>query len=207
MELLAAERAAVADLSHRLRTPVTALRLDAEAVADHGLGQRLQVHIAVLQRTIDAIVREARRPVRADLAADSDAVDVVGDRCRFWQALAEDQGRAITVDLPPGPVVVPVAAVDLADLVDVLIDNVFAHTPEGTPFGVTLQSGDGTVRLLVEDAGPGIAWPSPAPRTGSTGLGLDIARRTATGCGGSLAVGSAPMGGTRVEATLPLRSA
>jgi len=68
-ELLAAERAAVADLSHRLRTPVTALRLDVEAVEDTELASRLQNHIAGLQRTIDAIVREARRPVRTDLAA------------------------------------------------------------------------------------------------------------------------------------------
>jgi signal transduction histidine kinase len=207
VELLAAERAAVADLSHRLRTPVTALRLDAEAVADPGLAQRLQVHIAVLQRTIDAIVREARRPVRTDLAADSDAVAVVGERCRFWQALADDQGRATSIHLPPGPVVVPVAAVDLADLVDVLIDNVFAHTPEGTPFEVTLETGEDTVRLVVEDAGAGLADPAPGPRTGSTGLGLDIARRTATGSGGTLTVRPAATGGTRVEATLPRRPA
>ena len=49
-ELLAAERAAVGDLSHRLRTPVTALRLDAEAVRDPELAARLQEHIASLQR-------------------------------------------------------------------------------------------------------------------------------------------------------------
>ena len=50
-ELLAEERLAVADLSHRLRTPVTALRLDAEAVPDPSLASRLQDHIGVLQRT------------------------------------------------------------------------------------------------------------------------------------------------------------
>ena len=67
-ELLAAERAAVGDLSHRLRTPVTALRLDAEAVADPAVARRLQDHITVLQLTVDQIVKEARRPVQSTLA-------------------------------------------------------------------------------------------------------------------------------------------
>jgi signal transduction histidine kinase len=207
VDLLAAERAAVADLSHRLRTPVTALRLDAEAVPDPALAHRLQEHIGVLQRTVDAIVHEARRPVRTDLAADSDVVAVVRSRCHFWQALAEDQGRRMGVVLPAGPVLVPVAGDDLVDLVDVLIDNVFAHTPEGTPFGVTLEATATTVLLRVEDAGPGMSGGPPGPRPGSTGLGLDIARRTATGCGGELVVGAGPSGGTRVEATLPRTSA
>lgn len=206
-ELLAAERAAVADLSHRLRTPVTALRLDAEAVPEPALAQRLQEHIAVLQRTIDAVVREARRPVRTDLSAGCDASSVVGGRCRYWQALAEDQGRPVHVDVAVdtdgGPLTVPVAADDLADLVDVLIDNVFAHTPEGTPFTVSLAATGGQVRLRVDDAGPGPTSRPAGDRTGSTGLGLDIARRTATGCGGDLTLGPGPGGGTRVEVTLP----
>ena len=92
-ELLAEERLAVADLSHRLRTPVTALRLDAEAVSDAAVGERLQEHIGVLQRSIDAIVREARRPVRTDLPARTDAVATVRERVDHWRALAEDQGR------------------------------------------------------------------------------------------------------------------
>ncbi len=129
VELLAAERAAVADLSHRLRTPVTALRLDVDAVRDEELADRLREHIGALQRTVDAIVKEARRPVRTDLG------DCLRRRRRrwpqrvaFWSALADDQLRAYAIELPERPVFAPLAADDLADVVDVLIDNVFAHT-------------------------------------------------------------------------------
>ncbi len=213
VELLAAERAAVGDLSHRLRTPVTALRLDAEGVRDPQLAQRLQDHILVLQRSIDAIVKEARRPVRTDLAAVSDAVATVRNRVTFWSALAEDQGRPMTVSLPgpePGEAVrVAIAGDDLADLVDVLIDNVFAHTADGTPFGVSLAVRADRAVLVVADRGADGPAVGPAvgpaePQVGHTGLGLDIARRTATGCGGALRIGPGPAGGTRVEVELPL---
>ncbi|WP_296602471.1 HAMP domain-containing sensor histidine kinase [Nocardioides sp.] len=203
VELLAAERASVGDLSHRLRTPVTALRLDAEAVEDPALAARLADHIRVLQRSIDAIVKEARRPVRTDLAAAGDATAAVRARVGFWSALAEDQGRLMSVALPDRPLMVPVAGDDLADLVDVLIDNVFAHTPDGTPFEVRLDTDGASALLVVADSGPGVA-PPRTDRVGSTGLGLDIARRTAAGCGGELRLGSPPQGGTRVVVRLPL---
>jgi signal transduction histidine kinase len=202
-ELLAAERAAVGDLSHRLRTPVTALRLDAEAVSDKALSRRLADHIAVLQRSIDAIVREARRPVRTDLPAVGDIAETVRERTSFWEVLAEDQERPTEISVPEGEVTVGVAPDDLADLVDVLIDNVFAHTPERTPFAVRLDVEDGTARLVVSDDGPGPA-DRAGDRLGSTGLGLDIARRTATGSGGDLRFGPGADGGTTVEVTLPL---
>ena len=202
-ELLAAERAAVGDLSHRLRTPVTALRLDAEAVPDRALSRRLADHIAVLQRSIDAIVREARRPVRTDLPAVGDLAETVRERTSFWEVLAEDQERPTEFSVPDGEITVPVAPDDLADLVDVLIDNVFAHTPEQTAFAVRLDVADGTARLVVSDDGPGPA-DRAADRLGSTGLGLDIARRTATGSGGDLRFGPGEEGGTTVEVTLPL---
>ncbi len=206
VELLAAERATVGDLSHRLRTPVTALRLDAEAVADPALAARLADHLQVLQRSIDVIVKEARRPVRTDLTAAGDATATVRERVAFWSALAEDQGRAMTVSVPDRPLVVPVAVDDLTDLVDLLVDNVFAHTPDGTAFEVALDAEGGHAVLVVADRGPGPA-PRPAQdRVGSTGLGLDIARRTAAGCGGELRVSSPPQGGARVEVRLPLVS-
>jgi signal transduction histidine kinase len=202
-ELLAEERLAVADLSHRLRTPVTALRLDAEAVPESGLAQRLQEHIGVLQRTIDAIVREARRPVRTDLPARTDAVTAVRERAEHWQALADDQGRPTSAVLDEGPLPVALSGEDLVDLVDVLIDNVFAHTEEPAGFTILLERQGGEVRLRVEDEGAGLV-PRDEERPGSTGLGLDIARRTAESCGGRLTLGPRPGGGTRVEVVLPL---
>jgi signal transduction histidine kinase len=203
-DLLTEERLAVADLSHRLRTPVTALRLDAEAVSDPSLGGRLQEHIGVLQRTIDAIVHEARRPVRTDLPGRTDAVATVRERTDHWRALAEDQGRPTRVRLADGPLPVALASEDLADLVDVLLDNVFAHTEEPAGFSVTLDRHDSDVRLVVEDDGGG-PESRGGDRPGSTGLGLDIARRTAAACGGRLEFGPGAAGGTRVEVTLPLR--
>lgn len=204
MELLTVERAAVADLSHRLRTPVTALRLDAEAVADPELGQRLQEHIGVLQRTVDAIVREARRPVRTDLAPDCDATATVARRLEFWRPLAEDQGRPLEVVLPAAEVRVPMSEVDLADLVDVVIDNVFAHTREGTALRVELHRSGEVAVLSVSDSGPGFS-DDRAQRVGTSGLGLDIASRTAAGAGGSVRTGRSAEGGALVEVTLPVR--
>ncbi len=202
-ELLVAERAAVADLSHRLRTPVTALRLDAEAVAEPELAVRLQEHIASLQRTIDAIVKEARRPVRSALPSHCDATATVADRLAFWSVLADDQGRVLDTDLPHAPLMVRAAADDLADLVDVLVDNVFAHTPEGAAFRVTLHATNHGAELLVVDEGPGLSA-GREDRPGSTGLGLDIARRTAMGAGGDLRISSLETGGTQVKVLLPL---
>ena len=203
-ELLIAERAAVADLSHRLRTPVTALRLDAEAVSEPELAERLGDHIGVLQRSIDAIVHEARRPVRRDLRETCDAAAVVRERISFWQALAEDQERAVDVSVPDRVMTVPLAAEDLADLVDVLVDNVFAHTPEGTPFAVALSGAGEHARLEVSDEGPGPHRGAPGRRQGTSGLGLDIVRRTARDAGGSLTLEPSTPRGTRVELVLPL---
>jgi signal transduction histidine kinase len=201
-ELLVAERAVVADLSHRLRTPVTALRLDAENVEQPELAARLEEHVTALQRTVDAIVKEARRPVRTDLAATCDAATTIRDRVAFWAVLAEDQGRRLTVRTPEGPVPVPLSTDDLADVVDVLVDNVFSHTHESTAFAVTLDVVGGEAVLAVTDTGTGLD--PGARRSGSTGLGLDIVQRTARSVGGSSRFSSGRTG-TRVEVRLPLR--
>ena len=206
-QLLTAEREAVADLSHRLRTPVTALRLDAEAVSEMELADRLRAHIGVLERTVDAVVKDARRPVRSTVGRSCDAASVVRDRVAFWSALAVDQGRNVTVSIPRAVTPVAMDAADLVDVVDALLDNIFAHTPDGTDFAVSLtRSEPRLARLEVSDAGPGARGPDLAVRGHSTadssGLGLDIVRRAAIAAGGDLTITSSASGGMLVVVTL-----
>jgi signal transduction histidine kinase len=204
VELLATERDAVADLSHRLRTPVTALRLDADMVRDPEVGERLRAHLAHLERTVDAVVHDARRPVLADLTALSNISQVVSERVAFWSALAEEQLRPLRVTLPSIPVTARIEASDLADVIDVLIDNVFAYTEEGVPLDVTVAAEPGGgASLTVEDGGPGLPSADVVGRgssgAGSSGLGLDIARRAAHASGGRLELGKSRLGGALVR--------
>ena len=77
---------------------------------------------------------------------------------------------------------------DLTTLVDILLQNVFIHSPEGTAYEVSLGSGAvGGAVLVVRDYGSGFpAIERPTPTPGSTGLGLSIAERLAVAAGGSL---------------------
>lgn len=205
-ELLEAEREAVADLSHRLRTPLTALRLDAEAVQDSSHRERLLGHLDALQRTVDEVIREARRPVREGVQASCDAAQVVGVRAAFWAVLMEDQGRSFAVEVRPAPDLVRVTPDDLGAAVDALLQNALLHTPEGTAVRVAVRPGPGRcTQVVVSDRGPGYP-PSAIDRgrstAGSTGLGLDIARRTAEASGGEVVLGTAPEGGASVTLVL-----
>jgi signal transduction histidine kinase len=206
--LVASERDGVADLSHRLRTPVTALRLDTEFVEDPDVAERLRGHVTQLERTVDAIVHDAKRPSRSvHVSTSCDVGRVVAERVAFWSALAEDQDRPLRLALPDRPLRARLDAADLSDVVDVLIDNVFAHTEEGVPVEIwVVPRADGAVVLTVEDAGPGLPSVDVIKRgrssAGSTGLGLDIVRRAALASGGSLELGRSRLGGALVRLVL-----
>jgi signal transduction histidine kinase len=217
-ELLEAERELVADLSHRLRTPLTVLRLDAEGLSDHEEARRLADDVDELERAVTGVIRQARRPVQEDLiapAAESDAAKVAEDRLAFWAPLAEDQERPFELvgvgpegeNGPLGSTTVAVAADELEAALDALLGNVFAHTPEGTAFRVEVRAlSDGGISLAVEDAGPGLS-PDFVARgvsgAGGTGLGLDIARRTAEAVGGVFRIGRSAAGGARIAMEFP----
>ena len=215
-ELLEAERELVADLSHRLRTPLTVLRLDAEGLDNPEEARRLADDVDELERAVTGMIRQARRPVEADIiAAETDAVKVAEDRLAFWAPLAEDQERPYEFvsmannidDRSPATTTVAVSVDELEAAFDALLGNVFAHTPEGTAFRVEVRTlSDGGISLAVEDAGPGLS-PDFVERgvsgAGGTGLGLDIARRTAEAAGGVFRIGRSAAGGARVAMELP----
>ncbi|MDQ1517827.1 MAG: hypothetical protein QOE80_3657 [Actinomycetota bacterium] len=215
-ELLEAERELVADLSHRLRTPLTVLRLDAEGLGNPEEARRLADDVDELERAVTGVIRKARRPVQEDIvAAETDAVKVAEARLAFWAPLAEDQERPF--DLlrvgpegeagPLGVTTVGVSADELEAALDALLGNVFAHTDEGTAFRVELRAlSDGGISLAVEDSGPGLS-PDLVERgvsgAGGTGLGLDIVRRTAEGAGGVFRISRSAAGGARIALELP----
>ena len=213
VRLLAAERELAADLSHRLRTPLTALRLNAASLGTGDAAEQTREAVAQLEREVDQIIRTARgRGDRFDAAPEPlscDAAEVIRDRVAFWSALAEDEGRQWQLAGATGPAPVPVGAADLGAALDALLGNVFRHTPEGAGFSVVVHTGADTVTVLVGDAGPGIADPDEALRRGhghggegSTGLGLDIVRRVAESTGGGVQVGGSMLGGTEIALRL-----
>jgi signal transduction histidine kinase len=207
VRLLRMEREAAADLSHRLRTPLTAIRLDAEALEPGSGTQRLLDDLDELERTVDFVIREARRPGRTDAAADCDLAAVAAERVDFWTVLAEEQERELEFMSDGEPAPIGMGADDATAMIDALIGNVFAHTDEGIDFTVAVASVDAAeIMLIVDDQGPGFGA-EMAERGlsagGSTGLGLDIARRTAGAARGRLTIGTSGSGGGRVTVTLP----
>ncbi|MFJ9018461.1 sensor histidine kinase [Streptomyces sp. NPDC102259] len=215
VQLLANERELAADLSHRLRTPLTVLRLNAASLGESPAAEQTRTAVAQLEREVDTIIRTAReakpQTAAAGPGAGCDAAEVVRERMAFWSALAEDEGRKVRTAGVDRPVRIPVARTDLAASLDALLGNVFRHTPEGTAFAVDVHNGEDAVIVLVSDAGPGISDPEAAMArgrgsgaAGSTGLGLDIVRRLAESTGGDVRIGSSVLGGTEVRLWIQL---
>ena len=206
-DLLAAERETVADLSHRLRTPLTALRLEAESLADPDDRRRVGAGVDEVQAAVSQVITDARRPVR-DGPATCDLVTVARDRVAYWAPLADEDGRAWSFDASVDTLTVAVPAGDVEAALDALLGNVFAHTPDRSGFRVAVGVAEsaGAV-VVVEDEGAGFSDLGVVARgasgAGSTGLGLDIVRRTAEAAGGSLRLGRSGGGGGRVEMHLP----
>ncbi|MFF3259423.1 ATP-binding protein [Streptomyces sp. NPDC002932] len=217
VQLLANERELAADLSHRLRTPLTVLRLNAASLGEGPAAEQTRAAVEQLEHEVDTIIRTAReqRPQTQGQGGGPgvgcDASEVIRERMAFWSALAEDEGREVRLAGVDRTVRIPVARPELAAALDALLGNVFRHTPEGTAFAVDVHHSGEAVIVLVSDAGGGIADPRAAlarggsghggakGAVGSTGLGLDIVRRVAESTGGDVRIGRSVLGGTEVR--------
>ena len=204
--MLVHERELVAELSHRLRTPLTRIRLRIEQVSDRAVAAELSEDVDELTRVVTGLIEDARGSA-APASAPCDLAEAVRGRVDFWAVLAEDQGRPWTVATVDGPLLVSVSRSDLEAAFDVLLENVFRHTDDDAAVEIGTEAADGFARVWVGDSGPGFNARQVArglSGAGSTGLGLDIARRTTESIGGSFHIDSSHLGGSHVEMRFPL---
>jgi signal transduction histidine kinase len=220
VHLLATERELVADLSHRLRTPLTVLRLAAEQASTSADSQRISTAVVQLEAELKSIIETARAPLAVRPAGSPEsgrlryrdgsedalcsAAEVTAARAEFWGRLARGQGRPFELRITPEPTTIALPEDELTAVVDALAGNGFRHTPPGTAFAIRLERSAHAAILTVSDAGPGIPDPESAlargGSDGSTGLGLDIARRAAD----SVDISAGPLGGALIAVTFGL---
>ena len=218
--LVHGHRVMLADASHQLRTPLTALRLrldllaadSAPAAAAELAGA--QEEIARLSRLVDGLLATARAEAVTEQLEHIDVLEAVSERAAAWQPVAAGNGVKLLAESPrlsPAPLVA-LGAGHLEQILDNLIDNAIEAIGEkdGT-VRVSVAATDTGITLTVADDGPGMTAHERARAflrytTGSqngTGLGLAIVHRLVTANGGNIRLADTPGGGLTVEVELP----
>ena len=217
--LLAEHREFVADASHQLRTPLTALRLRLENLQSTAStpndAEDLSAAVEETNR-LASLVGDLLQFARAEETAAPETVDLTqlaADRVDTWSAIADVADVALDLTSPNGAVFVGAVPGGVEQILDNLIDNAITAAPRGTHVSVTVVRGRTDHRFTVADEGPGLGddlkaraldrfWRSDHSGPG-TGLGLPIAKALAKASGGSLVLHDSPGGGLAVIVTLP----
>lgn len=176
-----------ADASHQLRTPLTALRLDLEALeasgADDSLLNAAFAEADRLEATIDELLALADAPIGDE---HLQLTTLVESRLASWRALAQAENRDVVVRADPVPLVRARAAA-IGQCLQVLLDNALEHG-EGTitisvsSIPPTAAVNRGWVRLCVSDEGPGF------DEDAEPGRGLRLAKSLIQADGGRIRI-------------------
>jgi signal transduction histidine kinase len=219
--LVHGHRAMLADASHQLRTPLTALRLRLDLLAvdsPPATAAELagaQEEIARLSRLVDGLLATARAEAVTEQLEDIDVLAAVTERVAAWQPVADGHAVKLIVEAADTAAHVALGAGHLEQILDNLLDNAIEALAGGTGAGGSVRvsaKATGTVTLLtVADDGPGMT-PQQRSRaflrftTGSqngTGLGLAIVHRLVTSNGGTIRLADTPGGGLTVVLEFP----
>jgi signal transduction histidine kinase len=218
-KLIAEQRAFVADASHQLRTPLTALRLRLEnlhARAD-GSADAEDLAAAIDETSrLGTLVNDLLRLASAEEASPRrphELTRIARDRVEIWFAVAEAAGVQLQLRTPDGPLLAMAAENAPEQILDNLIDNAVAASPPGKRVIISVVPTASGQQVLIEDEGPGLKnelkaratdrfWRADTSQPGS-GLGLSIAKALAEASGGSLDLADTPGGGLTVRVVLP----
>jgi PAS domain S-box-containing protein len=216
------QRDYLAMVTHDLRTPLTAVRGNAQLLQRRGeyrssAVEAILVQADRMQRLLDDLA-DVVRLEGGDLPLRRATVDLAALARREVAALAAQQPNlAIEVTTPGGPVVGELDGDRLAQVIANLLGNAAKYAPDGGPIRVEVSASDGQARLAVSDNGPGIDpehqpklferfYRAGATGAGGLGLGLYISRMLVEAHGGTVGVESAPGFGSTFVVTLPLRA-
>lgn len=216
----------VADASHELRTPITAISGYAELrrrgglaseEADDNAWSRVEAESRRMGSLIEDLIMLARLGQTQPLeVAEVDLAEIARDAVADHSAI--DPERPVTI-AGPDSILMEGDKERLHQVVSSLLANTRVHTPPGTLVRVETKLGDGTVELSVSDDGPGIpeasleqvferffrSDPSRSRRSGGSGLGLAIVRAIVEAHGGTVSAANIDDLGARFTVRLPVR--
>jgi signal transduction histidine kinase len=214
--LVHGHQAMMADVSHQLRTPLAALRLRLELLAQDStepLAAELagaQDEIARLSRLVNGLLAVARaeHTTAAPVLISVDAV--VTSRVAAWRPAAEEQGITVTARVDD-PVRVRLGDGQLEQILDNLLANALDALAPGGSIVMSVGQAGGRARITVADDGPGMTAGQKRAAfrrfatgsAGGTGLGLAIVDRLVVSGGGTATLSDTDGGGLTVTMLLP----
>lgn len=214
--LVDGHNAMMADVSHQLRTPLAALRLRLDVLAQDmpaTITQEVadaQEEVARLSRMVDGLLAAARAENVSTAPVPVSVALVIRDRVAAWKPTAEEKPVRLSAT-EVEPLYARLGEGHLEQVLDNLLANALDAVPPGGHIWVSATSEDDMVKVIVADDGPGMSgqrkhaafrrYVSATP--GGTGLGLAIVHRLVTSSGGTADLSDTPGGGLTVTLSLP----
>jgi len=221
--LIRSQRAFIADASHQLRTPLTALRLSLDNIAlgvdDPAVHADVDVataEVVRMSRLVNGLLTLARVEATVSTPEPVRLADLIAERFDVWRAVAEDRCVTLRADCPDDTLFALATPGNLEQALDNVLSNGLEVSPSGGAVAVSARRTREHAVLEVVDEGPGMTeaerarafdrfWRGPGHtgRSGS-GLGLAIVRQLVTEDGGTVALDSTAAAGLCVRISLPL---
>jgi len=212
--LVHGHRAVIEDVSHQLRTPLAALRLRLDLLAQESAEAAdfagALDEVARLSRLVDGLLAVARAENATPAAVTVQVEQVISERIAAWTPVAAEQGIQLTSPEMP-PTFALIADGYLEQILDNLIANALDAAREGNRITVSAATTQQRIQVVVADDGPGMSQAEmdrafrrfATSTAGGSGLGLAIVYRLASSSGGSARLTGTEGGGLTVTVDLP----
>jgi two-component system sensor histidine kinase BaeS len=215
-------RGFLADVTHELRTPLSVIRGQAEAIAD-GVYPGDAAHLAPIldaTETLDRLVEDLRTLVLTDAGnlmlkkESTDLRTLVQETADSFRSQAETAGVSLITDIGDDVPAVDGDPARIRSVIGNLLSNAIRYTPSGGSVRIIVNAATTEIQITVKDSGEGIPPDLlthvferfvKGPKSTGSGLGLAIAHDIIAAHGGKLEIESTPGAGTAVHVGLPVR--